>query len=90
LLTDHGGHLIGRQFGGSGDIDNLVPQSSRTNLSGGEWYSMEKQWAKALERGEKVTVDIKPNYVGNSVRPESFRVEYSIEGRYHVKNIPNI
>jgi|GEM_PF-2549116 len=90
LPTDQGGHLIGRQFGGSGDIDNLVPQSSKTNLAGGEWYNMEKQWAKALERGEKVTVDIKPNYVGNSLRPEYFKVEYSIDGNPFVKKIPNV
>ena len=90
LLTDQGGHLIGRQFGGSGDIDNLVPQSSKTNLSGGEWYKMEQQWARALKEGEKVTVDIKPIYSGNSKRPDSFKVEYFIEGSNYERLIPNI
>ena len=48
LPDDDGGHLIGTQFHGSGDIDNLVAQNKQINRSGGEWYNMEKEWANAL------------------------------------------
>ncbi len=42
LPDDDGGHLIGTQFHGSGDIDNLIAQNKQINRSGGEWYNMEK------------------------------------------------
>ncbi|WP_420873344.1 DNA/RNA non-specific endonuclease, partial [Paenibacillus silvae] len=34
LTDDDGGHLIGAQFKGPKDIDNLVPQNSQINRSG--------------------------------------------------------
>ncbi|WP_058830541.1 DNA/RNA non-specific endonuclease [Paenibacillus polymyxa] len=77
---DDGGHLIGSQFKGSGDIDNLVPMNSQINEAGGKWHQMEKEWASALERKESVKVKINPQYTGNSARPDSFIVEYSIDG----------
>ncbi|MBC1777182.1 DNA/RNA non-specific endonuclease [Listeria seeligeri] len=82
LPDDDGGHLIGSQFHGSGDIDNLVAQNSQINRSGGEWYSMEQEWASALKETppRKVTVKIEPQYSGTSLRPDAFRVSYSIEG----------
>ncbi|WP_226383722.1 DNA/RNA non-specific endonuclease, partial [Paenibacillus massiliensis] len=76
---DDGGHLIGSQFKGSGDIDNLVPMNSQINEAGGKWHQMEKEWASALERKESVKVKINPQYTGNSARPDSFIVEYSID-----------
>ena len=56
LPDDDGGHLIARAFGGSKDIDNLVPQSKYINRSfkeNGEWYNMKKEWQKAIKKGEK-------------------------------------
>lgn len=35
LPDDDGGYLIGTQFHGSGDIDNLVAQNKQINRSGG-------------------------------------------------------
>ena len=49
LPDDDGGHLIGTQFHGSGDIDNLIAQNRQINRSGGEWYKMEEIWANALK-----------------------------------------
>ena len=49
LVDDDGGHLIGTQFRGSGDIDNLLAQNRQINRSGGEWYKMETEWANALK-----------------------------------------
>lgn len=83
LPEDDGGHLIGSQFHGSGDIDNLVAQNSQINRSGGQWYKMETEWASALKERppRKVFVKIEPIYVGNSLRPNSFEIVYEIEGK---------
>ncbi|WP_088824940.1 MULTISPECIES: DNA/RNA non-specific endonuclease [Listeria] len=55
--------------------------------AGGEWYNMEKSWSDALKFGSKVEVNIKPNYNLNSVRPDSFNVEYWIDGEKFIKFI---
>ena len=88
LPDDDGGHLIGSQFNGPGDIDNLVAQNSQINRSGGEWYIMETEWAKALKgdplKGippRKVSVKIEPIYSDGSLRPDMFEVTYTIEGK---------
>ncbi len=77
---DDGGHLIGSQFKGPGDIDNLVPMNSQINEAGGVWHQMEQEWASTLEKGGTVNVKIKPQYTGDSARPDSFIVDYSIDG----------
>ncbi|MFJ8218111.1 DNA/RNA non-specific endonuclease [Bacillus cereus] len=83
LVDDDGGHLIGTQFRGSGDIDNLLAQNRQINRSGGEWYKMETEWANALKEipPKKVSVKIKPVFVGTSLRPDSYKVVYEIEGK---------
>ncbi|MDX2365889.1 T7SS effector LXG polymorphic toxin [Bacillus altitudinis] len=86
LPDDDGGHLIGAQFNGPPDIDNLVPQNSQINRRGGVWYEMETEWANALKEvpPKKVSVNIDPNYSIKSMRPDSFMVEYEIEGQFPV------
>ncbi|WP_228116179.1 T7SS effector LXG polymorphic toxin [Fictibacillus phosphorivorans] len=83
LPDDDGGHLIGTQFHGSGDIDNLIAQNRQINRSGGEWYNMEQEWANALGGNppKKVTVKIEPVYQGTSLRPSYFEIVYEIEGK---------
>ncbi|MBF2232305.1 DNA/RNA non-specific endonuclease [Staphylococcus epidermidis] len=57
LPDDDGGHLIAHTFGGSKDIDNLVPQSKYINRSfkeNGDWYKMEKEWQSTIEKGETI------------------------------------
>ncbi|MGO4533228.1 DNA/RNA non-specific endonuclease [Paenibacillus sp. 2TAF8] len=80
LHDDDGGHLIGAQFKGPKDIDNLVPQNSQINRSGGKWYEMETEWANALKEvpPKKVTVKIEPLYSGSTMRPDSFKITYQI------------
>lgn len=80
LPTDDGGHVIASMFGGSGDIDNLVAQARSVNRSGGDWYKMEQGWAKALKDGGSVSVKIKINYEGDSLRPSDFEVLQRING----------
>ncbi|QHA35179.1 hypothetical protein D5E69_04680 [Rossellomorea marisflavi] len=87
LSDDDGGHLIGAQFNGPADIDNLVPQNSQINRRGGVWYNMETEWANALKEvpPKKVSVNIKPIYSSNSMRPDSFTIKYQIEGQRKVR-----
>lgn len=89
---DHGGHLIGHQFGGSGELDNLVAMSA--DLNQGAYKKLENMWAKALESGKSVFVDIKPNYSGNSLRPDGFEIVYKIDGiempKVEVNNVNSI
>ncbi|WP_346190302.1 DNA/RNA non-specific endonuclease [Bacillus massilinigeriensis] len=53
---------------------------------GGVWYEMETEWANALKEvpPKKVFVSIEPTYSNNSMRPDSFMVEYEIEGQFPV------
>ena len=92
LDIDDGGHLFRTQFGGSGDIDNLIPQNSKVNRSGGEWYNMEEEWVRALKETppKKVSVKINPIYEGNSMRPTEIEVRYKIgKGKTKFRTIPN-
>ncbi|WP_239327109.1 DNA/RNA non-specific endonuclease [Snodgrassella gandavensis] len=75
---DEGGHLLASIFNGPGEKLNLVPMNS--NLNRGAWKQMENTWAKALKDGKNVKVKIEPVYNSNSVRPERFKVSYSIDG----------
>ncbi|WP_245208023.1 DNA/RNA non-specific endonuclease [Sediminibacillus dalangtanensis] len=84
---DHAGHLAGDRFGGSPDLDNLVSQSSSVNLS--KYKKLENQWAKAIEEGKEVSVNVKVNYEGNSLRPSSFDIEYEIDGRMRFVSLEN-
>ena len=86
LPDDDGGHLTGAQFNGPPDIDNLVPQNSQINRRGGVWYEMETEWANALKEipPKKVSVSIDPIYSNNSMRPDSFMVQYVMEDQFPV------
>ncbi|UEA32003.1 DNA/RNA non-specific endonuclease [Granulicatella elegans] len=87
LPGDHAGHLAGDWFGGSPEIDNLVSQLSDVNLS--DYKKLENQWAKALEEGKDVSVNVKVNYIGDSLKPDSFDVRYTIEGFPFSRRIKN-
>ena len=78
LSGDQAGHMAGDRFGGSPRKDNVVSQLRKVNLS--DYKKLENQWAKALEEGKDVSVSVKLNYVGDSLRPDSFEVRYIIDG----------
>jgi predicted ribonuclease toxin of YeeF-YezG toxin-antitoxin module len=84
---DHSGHLAADRFGGSPELDNLVSQLSSVNLS--KYKKLENQWAKAIEEGKQVSVNVKINYDGNSTRPSSFDIKYDIDGRVRIIRIDN-
>ncbi|MFC7393455.1 DNA/RNA non-specific endonuclease [Scopulibacillus cellulosilyticus] len=75
---DHAGHLAGNRFGGSPELDNLVSQSSKVNLS--NYKKLENQWAKAISKGKEVSVKVKVHYDRSELRPSSFEVKYKIDG----------
>ncbi len=88
---DAGGHLIGDQFGGVGNNANLVAMKHEgvNAYHTGTWGQMEKKWAEALKRGEKVSVDIEPIYKDASARPHSFEVTQWINGVESQRTINN-
>ena len=87
LEGDHAGHLVGDRFGGSPELDNLVSQLASVNLS--EYKKLENIWAKALEEGKNVSVNIEVKYGGDSLRPSEFIVEYTIDGDFFQRKIFN-
>ncbi|WP_174524557.1 DNA/RNA non-specific endonuclease, partial [Thauera butanivorans] len=59
---DHGGHLIGAQFGGYEGYENLTPMAGQINAyPKGKWGQMEKNWADRLKAGDTVQVRIELN-----------------------------
>ena len=87
LSGDQAGHMAGDRFGGSPRKDNVVSQLRKVNLS--DYKKLENQWAKALEEGKDVSVNVKLNYVGDSLRPDSFDVRYTIDGFPFSRRIRN-
>ena len=87
LSGDQAGHMAGDRFGGSPRKDNVVSQLRKVNLS--DYKKLENQWAKALEEGKDVSVSVKLNYVGDSLRPDSFEVFYKIDGMDFFESITN-
>jgi len=84
---DQAGHLFGDRFGGSPELDNLVSQAKRVNLS--EFKILENHWASALKNGQQVAVDITINYANGGIRPVSFDVSYTLDGIPFFSSISN-
>lgn len=75
---DERGHLIGRLFGGSDKLENLVPMSKELNH--GDYAKLERTLASAVGDGADVRLKVEPKYEGDSNRPTEFRITYSIDG----------
>jgi hypothetical protein len=88
LPDDHAGHLIADRFGGSPELNNLLSQAKNVNWK--DYGALERKWQKALDAGKEVSVKIKVNYQGNSFRPTSFKVDYSIDGSWFSDIIKNV
>lgn len=72
---------------GAGEAIDLLPMDVTLNL--GAWKSMENEWADTLQLNKKVKVEIIPIYEGNSLRPNSFEIEYWIDDVYSFKQFNN-
>lgn len=87
LPSDHGGHLIARIFGGSGELDNLVAMDKIVNNS--DYRIVENRWKNALQEGKEVNVTIDIVYDGRSKRPKEFNINYIIDNNDDTLTIPN-
>lgn len=85
--SDQRGHPIGDRFNGKGDIGNLVPQDSTLNC--GEYNRFEDSLAKEVTKGNEVYVKVEMDYPGKSYRPDSFMINYSINGEEFIKVFSN-
>lgn len=74
-------------FFGGADLDNLVSQLSNVNLS--KYKVIENEWARAIEAGKKVKVEVDIKYTDNDLRPSSFEIKYSVDGEIIITNITN-
>ncbi|MBP1202853.1 hypothetical protein JOD97_000867 [Duganella sp. 1411] len=88
LSTDEGGHFVGRRF--DGPLDDFNHFAQNMNLNRGEYKVLENRWQKALENGKEVLIDIKPSYLGDSIRPEKLDIIYKIDGIPFSKSFKNI
>jgi hypothetical protein len=84
---DHAGHLSADRFGGSEHLDNIVSQLSEVNLS--KYKVIENQWAKAIEEGKHVSVDVRVTNDPLTGRPTEFTVSWTIDGVSNRRIIPN-
>ena len=76
-MLEASGHLDGLP-GGPGEAINILPMSSRVNLS--EFKRLENQWAEFVGQGSTIDVTITPVFAGTSRRPTSLRVSWSVDG----------
>ena len=74
--------MIATRFDGTAEGVNLVPQDP--NLNRGAWKRMENEWARALQEGKQVKVDVEISYPpGTTSRPGAFDVTYWIDEIEH-------
>lgn len=79
--NDDRGHLIGRQFGGSGDLGNIIPMDA--GLNRGDYEKIENKLAAEVKAGNEVHIRVEPKY-GLHNRPKEFRVIYTVNGEKDV------
>jgi DNA/RNA non-specific endonuclease len=87
LPQDHGGHFIGRQFGGPEISYNHFAQNARFNNS--DYRMLENEWKQELKAGKKVRVDIRASYNKNSRRPDRVIVLFEVNGDIQERSFPN-
>ena len=79
--------MIADRFYGPGEQINYLPQ--KATLNKGAWKKMENDWAKAIEHGKTVEVDIRPVFKGDSKRPTGFKVKETINGKSKIREFKN-
>jgi hypothetical protein len=78
LPSDDGGHFIAARFGGPTDAFNHFAQDASFNR--GTYRAVEDSWATDLRAGSDVSVDIVAHYPGQSRRPDSLTVKWTVDG----------
>ncbi|WP_367249770.1 DNA/RNA non-specific endonuclease [uncultured Gemella sp.] len=72
----------------SAGLDNLLSQAKDVNLK--TYRRLERDWSESIKVNKKVEVHVKIEYVGNSARPKTFRINYIIDGQTFTCRIKNI
>ena len=85
--TDDRGHLVGHQFLGPDEMENLVPQDF--NINHGTYRSLETKLAREIEMQHNVRVAVFPIYVAESRRPDGIFYFYDIDGISNIILFPN-
>tara|TARA_B100000745_G_C20132035_1_gene387933 strand:+ start:638 stop:925 length:288 start_codon:yes stop_codon:yes gene_type:complete len=75
-----GGHIFGTLFLGGGENINIFPQlrAQNQNLHKENWFNMERAWARELDAGNSVRVDIEFKYSTHADIPDSYRGSYRV------------
>lgn len=73
---DDRGHLLADRFKGDNTAANIVAMNSELNQ--GDYKAMEDTWAEAITNGKIVSGTIELAYSGQSFRPDSIEVVYTI------------
>lgn len=79
--SDQRGHLIADIFGGPSTKENIVPQLDSVNMS--KMRRIEEYIRRLKDEGHSVDYEVKSNYVGKSMRPSSFEVSITVDGKPH-------
>ncbi len=87
MLTDEGGHFVGRRF--DGPLDDFNHFAQDMNFNRGAYKTLENSWQRALDNGSSVNISITPNYLGNSLRPHTIDLRYTIDGIPYQKSFFN-
>jgi len=77
LAGDHGGHIFGTLFGGPGERVNINAMASKINQ--GAYERMEEFWTAEIEINRVVDVSVDIDYLGTSMRPDSFTIIFNTD-----------
>ena len=85
---DDRGHLIADRFNGDNTTANIVAMNSELNK--GAYKAMEDAWVEAIKNGDIVSGTIELVYSGQSFRPDSLKVVYTIGRQLFTKLFENL
>jgi hypothetical protein len=87
LPGDHAGHIFARIFQGPSGTLNLVPMASDVNQ--GRFRSLENEWRRLIEVGDRVDVVVEFIYSEGSRRPHTIDVGHTGQGAMEWVTIDN-
>ena len=76
--SDDGGHYIAARFNGPTEAFNHFAQDATVNR--GRYRLLEDEWAREKRAGRVVTVKIVPQFGGDSIRPSTINVWWTVDG----------
>jgi len=86
-VSDDGGHYIAARFRGPTEAFNHFAQDANFNRGG--YRVLEDEWARDKRAGRSVTVTIVPRFDGQSDRPSTINVWWTVDGKGKSVRFPN-